>query len=239
MEVNSHFKQIIPYLMLQRGEGDDARVLCYQRRTKHTEKRLGGLWSVGFGGHIEPLDRDDAQVETNGMVMATALREMEEETGLNPGAGALSLIGFINSDSEDVSSVHFGVVFKVDLDGLADNDDQIMDLVSAQAEPHQARWIPVNELKNMTGPENGPDGGSFEDWSRKQVVQTKGNPNPDIVVGIITVPVTNTDSVVERQGPFVHVDHVHFVPDIIGVKGHPGILARRPGQTEIERVVPA
>ncbi len=166
MEVNSHYKQIIPYLMLQRGQGDDTRVLCYQRRTKHTEKRLGGLWSVGFGGHIEPLDRDDDQVETNGMVMATALREMAEETGLNPGAGALSLIGFINSDSEDVSSVHFGVVFKVGLDGLADNDQQIMELVSAQAEPHQARWIPVSELKNMTGPGNGPDGGSFEDWSR-------------------------------------------------------------------------
>jgi predicted NUDIX family phosphoesterase len=166
MEVNSHYKQIIPYLMLQRGSGDEARVLCYQRRTKHTEKRLGGLWSVGFGGHIEPLDRDDGTVATNGLVMATALREMEEETGLNPGAGALSLIGFINSDSEDVSSVHFGVVFKVDLDGLSDTDDQIMELVSAQAEPHQARWIAVNELKDVIGPEKGPEGGSFEDWSR-------------------------------------------------------------------------
>ena len=174
MEVNSHYKQIIPYLMLQRGEGDQTRVLCYQRRKKHTEKRLGGLWSVGFGGHIEPLDRDDDTVAANGLVMATALREMEEETGLNPGAGALSLIGFINSDSEDVSSVHFGAVFKVDLDGLPDNDDQIMELVSAQAEPHQARWISVNELKNMTGPEQGPDGGSFEDWSRIAVAGVFG-----------------------------------------------------------------
>ncbi len=166
MEVNSHYKQIIPYLILQRGAGDQTRVLCYQRRTKHTEKRLGGLWSVGFGGHIEPLDRNDDTVAANGLVMATALREMEEETGLSPGADALSLIGFINSDSEDVSSVHFGAVFKVDLDGLPDNDDQIMELVSAQAEPHQARWISVIELKEMTGPEKGPDGGSFEDWSR-------------------------------------------------------------------------
>jgi len=174
MEVNSHYKQIIPYLMLQRGEGDQTRVLCYQRRTKHTEKRLGGLWSVGFGGHIEPLDRNDDTVAANGLVMATALREMEEETGLNPGAGALSLIGFINSDSEDVSSVHFGAVFKVDLDGLPDNDDQIMELVSAQAEPHQARWIAVNELRNMTGPEQGPDGGSFEDWSRIAVAGVFG-----------------------------------------------------------------
>jgi len=174
MEVNSHYKQIIPYLMLQRGQGDDTRVLCYQRRAKHTEKRLGGLWSVGFGGHIEPLDRDNDQVATNGMVMATALREMEEETGLNPGAGALSLIGFINSDSEDVSSVHFGVVFKVDLDGLSDTDEQILELVSAQAEPHQARWIPVKELCLVTAPGQGPDEGSFEDWSRIAVTGAFG-----------------------------------------------------------------
>ena len=174
MEVNSHYKQIIPYLMLQRGQGDETRVLCYQRRTKHTEKRLGGMWSVGFGGHIEPLDRDNDQVAANGMVTATALREMEEETGLNPGAEALSLIGFINSDSEDVSSVHFGVVFKVDLDGLSDTDDQIMELVSAQAEPHQARWIALKELRQVIAPGQGPDGGTFEDWSRIAVTGAFG-----------------------------------------------------------------
>jgi predicted NUDIX family phosphoesterase len=166
MEVNSHFKQVIPYLMLQRGEGNSTRVLCYQRRAKHTEQRLGGLWSVGFGGHIEPLDRGDAQIATNGLVLTSALREMEEETGLNPGAGALALTGFINSDSNDVSSVHFGVVFTVALDGLSDNDDQILDLVSAQAEPHQARWIAAKDLKHMTGPGMGPDGGNFENWSQ-------------------------------------------------------------------------
>lgn len=165
MEHNSHYKQLIPYLLLQRGSGDETRVLCYQRRTKHTEKRLGGLWSVGFGGHIEPLDRDDDQVRTNGLVLATALREMSEETGLNPGADALTLTGFINSDSEDVSSVHFGVVFKVDLGGLPDTDEEILQLVSAQAEPHQARWIPARTLTTMTEPNAGPDGGSFENWS--------------------------------------------------------------------------
>ena len=166
MEMNSHYKQIIPYLILQRGQGDNTRVLCYQRRTKHTEARLGGLWSVGFGGHIEPLDRDAEQVEANGMIMATAIREMEEETGLNPGPEALTLAGHINSDSEDVSSVHFGVVFNVSLDAMPGSDEEIMDLVSSQAEPHQARWIPVSQLKGMTGQGKAPDEGSFEDWSR-------------------------------------------------------------------------
>ena len=166
MEINSHYKQIIPYLILRRGQGDEARILCYQRRTKHTEQRLGGLWSVGFGGHIEPLDRGDQQVAAHGLVMATAVREMEEETGLNPGPGAFSQAGYLNSDSEDVSSVHFGVVFQVALDEMPGEDDEIMRLVSAQAEPHQARWIPASRLAGMTGKGNGPDGGSFEDWSR-------------------------------------------------------------------------
>ncbi len=162
MEVNSHYKQIIPYLMLQRGWGDDARVLCYQRKVKHTEARLGGLWSVGFGGHVEPIDRQ----ENTDLVMTTALRELEEETGLFPGPDALKMKGFINSDSEDVSSVHFGIVFQVQLDALPGSDEEIMELVSSQAEPHQAKWIPVEKLSGMMGPEAGPDGGSFEDWSR-------------------------------------------------------------------------
>ncbi len=162
MEVNSHYKQIIPYLMLQRGWGDDARVLCYQRKVKHTETRLGGKWSVGFGGHVEPIDRQ----ENSDLVMTTALREMEEETGLFPGPDALKMKGFINSDSEDVSSVHFGIVFQVSLDALPGSDDEIMKLVSGQAEPHQAKWIAVSELKEIMGDGAGPDGGSFEDWSR-------------------------------------------------------------------------
>jgi len=162
MEVNSHYKQIIPYLMLQRGWGDDARVLCYQRKVKHTEARLGGLWSVGFGGHVEPIDRQ----ENSDLLMTTALREMEEETGLVPGPDALKMKGFINSDSEDVSSVHFGIVFQVALDALPGSDEEIMAQVSAQSEPHQAKWIAVSELKEMMGEGAGPDGGSFEDWSR-------------------------------------------------------------------------
>ncbi len=167
MEHCSHFKQVIPYLVLTRGEGAATRVLCYQRRSKHTEARLGGLWSVGFGGHIEPDDADQgAARRTAALLQATALREMQEETGLEPGAGALRLAGFINSDAQDVSSVHFGVVYRVALDALPGDDDELIRLVSAQAEPHQARWLPARELPGLLADGGGPDGGSFEDWSR-------------------------------------------------------------------------
>lgn len=174
MEQNSHYKQVIPYMLLQRGEDAEARVLCYQRRTKHTEARLGGLWSVGFGGHIEPVDREDPVVKTHGLVMATAIREMEEETGLSPGPDALQMRGYINSDSEDVSSVHFGVVFTVALDSMPGEDEEIMELVSRQSEPHQARWIPAAKLPAMTVPGGAPEGASFEDWSRIAVAGILG-----------------------------------------------------------------
>ncbi len=165
MEQNSHFKQIIPYMLLQRGTDPEARILCYQRRVKHTESRLGGLWSVGFGGHMEPIDRN-GEAATMDVVTATALRELEEETGLTPGAEAMTRRGFINSDREDVSSVHFGVVFSVDISGIPGSDAEVMDLVGAQSEPHQARWIPVADLAGMTRPGAGPEGADFEDWSR-------------------------------------------------------------------------
>jgi predicted NUDIX family phosphoesterase len=171
MEQCSHYKQVIPYLVLTRGEGDTQRVLCYQRRSKHTEQRLGGLWSVGFGGHIEPEDGAAPASERRAapLLQATALREMQEETGLEPGVDALDLVGYLNSDAQDVSSVHFGVVYRVALDALPGSDDQLIALVSAQAEPHQARWIPAQELPDLLQEGHGPDGGSFEDWSRLAV----------------------------------------------------------------------
>ncbi len=165
MEQCSHYKQLIPYLVLTRGAGDATRVLCYQRRAKHTEERLGGLWSVGFGGHIEPLDRADDTVATLGLMRACALRELEEETGLRVDERSLERVGFISSDRNDVSSVHFGVVYRIALDDLPGSDEDLMATVSAQAEPHQARWIGAGELAGLLEPDAGPDGGSFEDWS--------------------------------------------------------------------------
>ena len=166
MEDNSHYKQVIPYLMLQRGRGDDARLLVYQRRAAHSERRLGGLWSAGFGGHVEPIDRTDERVRVAGLVRAAALRELEEETGLVRDAGQAERSGFLNSDREEVSSVHLGVVYRVRLDDLAEDDETLCRRVCEQVEPHRALWLPRGRLATMTGPGEAPDGGTFEDWTR-------------------------------------------------------------------------
>jgi predicted NUDIX family phosphoesterase len=166
MERNAHYKQIIPYLVLERGVGGGARVLAYQRRAGHTERRLGGLWSVGFGGHIEPLDRSDERVRIAGLVAAAALRELEEETGLDRTVEQLERIGYVNSEREEVSSVHFGVVYRVRLDDLRADDDELCARICARSEPHRARWFARDDLRALVQPGAAPDGGSFEDWSR-------------------------------------------------------------------------
>jgi len=166
MENCSHYKQIIPYLVLTRGQGSNSRVLVYQRRNKHTEARLGGLWSVGFGGHIEPLDRDAAASGGQDLLELAARRELAEETGLPAAALPLNLAGYINSDAEEVSSVHFGVVYTISLDGIDSTDEALLEAVSAQAEPHRALWIAAADLPERLAPGQAPDGGSFEDWSR-------------------------------------------------------------------------
>jgi predicted NUDIX family phosphoesterase len=166
MEVNSHFKQVIPYLVLKRGPEASPRILAYQRRAGHTEQRLGGLWSVGFGGHIEPEDLADRAEPRNDLVRTAALRELAEETGLQLSGKDLRPIGFINSDHNDVSSVHFGVVFLACLDDRVGSEAEILARVTAQAEPHQARWVAAADLPGMSPSGCAPGGGSFEDWSQ-------------------------------------------------------------------------
>ena len=52
MEEDPSYRQIIPYVVLTRGD----EVLVLRRLKKGGEKRLHGLLSIGVGGHINPVD---------------------------------------------------------------------------------------------------------------------------------------------------------------------------------------
>ncbi len=156
MERCSHYKQIIPYIALTLGD----QVLAYQRRAKHSEARLGGLWTIGFGGHIEPFDRPDPQGSGDLLLRTCAQRELEEETGLQVAPAALQLLGCINSEKEDVSSVHAGFFFTADLASLGQDAQTIAATVTAQAEPHRAAWVDRVALATA------PEGGEWEDWAK-------------------------------------------------------------------------
>lgn len=108
-ETNFDYKQIIPYVILQK---EDGKIACYKRHG--TEKRLHGFYSCGFGGHVEESDKGNSVLETikNGM-----LRELSEEVSNFPSLRAesetitLEPLGVINEVESEAGLVHLGVVF--------------------------------------------------------------------------------------------------------------------------------
>jgi predicted NUDIX family phosphoesterase len=100
-ETNSDFKQLIPYVIFLHGD----RVFSYRRGKLMSEKRLLGNYSVGIGGHIS--------VDDPGLFGTSydegLKREVNEEVKIGS-PYTEKRIALINDDSNDVGSVHFGVV---------------------------------------------------------------------------------------------------------------------------------
>jgi predicted NUDIX family phosphoesterase len=105
-EKDSSLKQIIPYSVVRNARGE---VLLLKRLRRGAEARLHDKLSIGVGGHVNPgdegADRD--------VVAASCRREIEEELVVS-GAYRAAAVGAINDESNDVGSVHFGLVFSVD-----------------------------------------------------------------------------------------------------------------------------
>lgn len=130
------YKQIIPYVLLVRdaanGNPASASVLVYSRAKTSGEKRLQGLRTCGFGGHIEVPD----SYETGAMsaIEACVSRELDEELNFDLTLAADQVaLGWINDDSNDVGRVHLGLVLIVKLppsfgDFLPSSDEGVCDL---------------------------------------------------------------------------------------------------------------
>jgi predicted NUDIX family phosphoesterase len=104
------WKQIIPYCVV----ASDERILLMKRRAKGGEARLHDKFSIGVGGHINPLDNDDAGAID--LVRSAARREIAEELEVR-GEYDLHLVGYLNDDSNPVGAVHLGVVFAANPSG--------------------------------------------------------------------------------------------------------------------------
>jgi predicted NUDIX family phosphoesterase len=103
VEVDPAFKQIIPYLVLR-----DGKDYFLMRRTRAgADPRLHDRWSIGIGGHLNPVDPS---------FQAGLLREWAEEVeaGFVP---ELRFVGLLNDDETDVGRVHLGIVFQSDASG--------------------------------------------------------------------------------------------------------------------------
>lgn len=104
-ETRPSYKQVIPYCIFTKHD----QIFVYQRSSKGSENRLHDLWSVGVGGHINPCDGNDSETLGN-----ACKRELEEEVNFK-NISSLKFIGLINDNSTVVNSVHFGVVYHINL----------------------------------------------------------------------------------------------------------------------------
>ena len=126
-EERSDFKQIIPYVILRRGD----EVFVTRRLNKGGEARLHGKISIGIGGHINPVD------EKGDLLMRGLWREINEEVELSA-HGELTPCGFINDDSNAVGSVHLGACFILPVQG---------EVSVRETEKLEGLWMTPSELR--------------------------------------------------------------------------------------------
>lgn len=111
-ETDFTMKQPISYAVIRNTEG---KIFAYQRGDKRTEAhetRLAGKWACGIGGHIEKED------ETGDILADSLIRELEEEITLHGQILSVDPIGYINSEKDEVSKVHIGVLYVITTDSL-------------------------------------------------------------------------------------------------------------------------
>ncbi|RLG13937.1 hypothetical protein DRN69_04820 [Candidatus Pacearchaeota archaeon] len=114
-EHNPLYKQPIGYTLII--DPNLKGVFAYQRSSKikeYGEKRLQGKWSWGIGGHIEPIDN----ISKN-PIRESILREVikEEVEIIGTILEEPRVLGYINDDSNSVGSVHFGVLYTLEING--------------------------------------------------------------------------------------------------------------------------
>jgi predicted NUDIX family phosphoesterase len=132
VEEDPERKQIIPYAVLRHA----GRIFLVRRTAAGSEARLRDKFSIGIGGHINPEDVGDAADP----VGAGLRRELEEELVLPPGWRARPA-GVLNDDAQAVGSVHFGLVYLVDVPAPDVRVRETAKLQGAFATPAEIRAV--------------------------------------------------------------------------------------------------
>ncbi len=137
-EKDPSYKQLIPYVIM----AHDGRYLSYIRGRRAGETRLVGLRSIGIGGHINP--RDDMPLFNDNFYQAylsAVEREVAEEVSVET-THTDRIVALLNDESNEVGSVHLGIVHYWLLDApKVDRREQMITQMTFQtvADLHQIR----------------------------------------------------------------------------------------------------
>jgi len=140
-EVDPHYKQLIPYVILRYGE----TIFAYRRGKLLAEERLLGNYSIGIGGHISVHDTNWFGTTYEEGVR----REVNEEIKIDSKYKE-EIVALINDDSNEVGKVHFGVIHIFTLDSPA--------IRAKEKSINEAKFLNLLKLKK--------DIQKFENWSK-------------------------------------------------------------------------
>lgn len=157
MEQDTFYKQLIPYcIVIDRATN---KILTYTRGKAGTEERLHDKLSMGFGGHVNPVDSLATleQRDPLASVQSCVAREMFEEIGLYFGPGEIQprFVGFVNNDADAVGAVHLGLVYLIEV------EPRWVDFEKAEHAVVNPRWRDVNGLLSY-----GINHTRLEEWSK-------------------------------------------------------------------------
>lgn len=137
-EYNPTVKQLIPYIVINRG----SRFLTTKRLAKSGEARLVDRCALGVGGHINPVD---------GSIEDAARRELHEELYIAHDL-PMRFLGIIYDTSNSVSQDHLGLFFLVSL--LPSEYCAVKEV-----DKLDGKYLTINELLHLQ------DEGKLESWA--------------------------------------------------------------------------
>ncbi len=107
VEENPVYKQLIPYVLMSYQD----KYLSYVRGKRAGEARLVGNRSIGIGGHINPIDADNSSLFAYlyDNYLTAVKREVAEEVSVET-SHTDSIVALLNDESNEVGSVHLGIV---------------------------------------------------------------------------------------------------------------------------------
>jgi predicted NUDIX family phosphoesterase len=157
VEENPAYKQLIPYVLMSYKD----KYLSYIRGRRAGEARLVGNRSIGIGGHINPVDNEIPLFDTDfsELYRAAVEREVAEEVSVET-SHTDRIVALLNDESNEVGSVHLGIVHHWVLDApkVSKREQMITQMAFMRpAELHEARdtletWsgLCLNRLAEMT-----------------------------------------------------------------------------------------
>ncbi|MBS3081117.1 NUDIX domain-containing protein [Candidatus Pacearchaeota archaeon] len=138
-ESNPSYKQPIAYSVIVNM--DRRKVFAFKRASeqdKYHESRLAGNWCWGVGGHVEKIDEEENK-DAITIIEKSRDRELSEETTIRNHKPELA--GYINDDSNEVGSVHFGFLYFIKTDNS--------DISPRDGEIEESGWKSLSELEEI------------------------------------------------------------------------------------------